>query len=380
MIFFVRTGLHFFFALAILGSAAGEAVEDHRAWQHGIDLIRVGDRLLVVWGSAGNPPRPNLGGDWPHDIYAAWLHLPLLPGQQVPLLEPQLLVSRPEAQEPPSTAINALGTVLVTAEDGQGGINQQAGLWDSTLQVRHPYPLLIKRGGHSGHVAALGERFLVTYGEGWVDGGGFLDRGTGKDIYARIVDNDGRRRKEVRIASGHRDGWPLVAASERNALVLWQRYPERTLQSALLDAEGRVVARRQISTDMPLRYAYDVEYAAQLALFVVAGSTGAEGFVSLLNREGEIVRSRKDLPPMNSESRIVLHHDGSQLMGVYPIRPHGVAVVRLAPEAIELVKIVDHPHVWDYAGTTGLFITDQQVVFATLSTSGLQLMMIDLSD
>lgn len=379
MIVLARASLLFIFALLICGGAAGEAAEDHRAWQHGIDLLRVGDKLLVVWGSAGNPPRPNLGGDWPHDIYYAWLTLPLPPGQQIPVLEPQLLVSRPEAQEPPSTAINARGTVLVTSEDGQGGINQQAGLWDSALQVRRPYPLMIKRGGHSGHVAALGERFLVTYGEGWVDGGGFLERGTGKDIYARIVEDDGSRRQEVRIASGHRDGWPLVAASDRNGLVLWQRYPERTLQAALLNAEGRVVWRRQISSDMPLRYAYDVEYSPQLDLFVVAGSSGADGFVSLVNREGEIVRSRKDLPPMTSESRIVLHHDGSQLIGVYPIRPRGIAVVRLSPESIERVKIIDHPYAWDYAGTTGIFITSQQVLFATLSMTGLHLIMFDLS-
>jgi len=48
------------FLLQALTAAAGDPAsnkEDHRAWQHGVDLIRVGGRLLVVWGSAGNPPR-----------------------------------------------------------------------------------------------------------------------------------------------------------------------------------------------------------------------------------------------------------------------------------------------------------------------------------
>ena len=66
-----------------------------------------------------------------------------------------------------------------------------------------------------------------------------------------------------RIASGHRDGWPLVAASDRNWLVVWQRYPGLTLHSALVDAAGKVVsAQRQISDGMPLRYAYDVAVRA----------------------------------------------------------------------------------------------------------------------
>ena len=66
-------------ALAALPAAVRAAAdgrprdEDHRAWQHGIDLLRVDGKLLLIWGSAGNPPRPKLGGDWPHDIYNACL-------------------------------------------------------------------------------------------------------------------------------------------------------------------------------------------------------------------------------------------------------------------------------------------------------------------
>ena len=109
--------------------------EDHRAWQHGVDLIRVGARLLLVWGSAGNPPRPNLGGDWQHDVYYAWLD-----GEAGPI-NPQILVARPEAQEPPSVAINNRGTILMTSEDGEDGINQRAGLWDASLRVLRHYQI-----------------------------------------------------------------------------------------------------------------------------------------------------------------------------------------------------------------------------------------------
>ena len=85
--------------LLALAAAAGDQEEDHRAWQHGVNLLQVGEKLLLVWGSAGNPPRPNLGGDWPHDVYYAWVD-----GGK---FEPQALVSQPEAQEPPSAALNS---------------------------------------------------------------------------------------------------------------------------------------------------------------------------------------------------------------------------------------------------------------------------------
>jgi hypothetical protein len=364
--------LFFLLSLVALAGAAGDQEEDHRAWQHGIDLLRVGEKLLLVWGSPGNPPVSNLGGDWQHDVYYAWLNSPAGP------LEPQLLVSLPEAQEPPSTAINARGTILMTSEDGNGGINQHAGLWDSALRELRKYPFTIRRGGHSGHAAALGDRFLVTYSEGWVDGGGWLGLGTGKGVYARIVENDGSLRPELKIATGQRDGWPLVAGSDRNWLVVWQRYPGLTLHAALISAAGKVEVRREISGGMPLRYAYDVEYSPQLASYVVAGSSDDGGFVSLVSLSGDVTQTRRGLPPMVSESRIVLGWDGSQLTGAYPVKPRGIAVVRLSAGKIELAGVVDHPYAWDYSGTTGVFVASERVLFATLSTAGVRLIPVDL--
>jgi len=361
-----------------LAALAAEPAEDHRAWQHGIDLLRVGDQLLLVWGSPGNPPKPNVGGDWQHDVYYAWLNTPA--AQDAATLAPQVLVSRPEAQEPPSAAINSRGTILMTSEDGNGSINQHAGMWDSSLRVLRKYPFTIRRGGHSGHVAAMGERFLVAYGEGWVDRGGFLDRGTGQDIYARIVEDDGTLRNEVEIASGHRDGWPLVAGSERNWLVIWQRYPEMTLHAALIDAAGKVQKQLQVSGGMPVRYAYDVEFSPLLGCYVVAGSSGESGFIALISQAGDFLKIRRGLPPMASESRIILGADGGELVGIYATRPRGVAVVRLSADAIELAKVIDHPYAWDYAGTTGAFVAPQQVLFATLSTTGLHLIYVMLGE
>ena len=365
---------------ACAAAAAPAADEDHRAWQHGVNLLRVGGKLLLVWGSAGNPPRANPGADWQHDVYYAWLD-PLATADAA-ALTPQVLVSRPEAQEPPSVAINASGVILMTSEDGNGGINQQAGLWDSALRVRRPYPFLIRRGGHSGHAAAMGERFLVTYGEGWVDGGGWRGLGTGEKVFARSVDGEGKLGREIRLTPEHiadpRDGWPLVAGSESNWLVVWQRYPQLSLQAALIDAAGTVVMRRQLMDGLPLRYSYDVQFAPPLAAYVVAGSSGDGGFVALLGVDGAVIRTRRGLPPMASESRIVLGQDGARQIGVYPVSPRGIAVVRLSADAIELVKLIDHATVWDYTGTSGTFVAPGRVLFATLSRSGVRIIPVDL--
>jgi hypothetical protein len=366
--------------LAALASAAGETGEDHRAWQHGIDLLRIGGRLLLVWGSTGNPPRRDPGPNWSHDIYHAWLDSPATQaaasGAELPAAG--ILVSLPEAQEPPSAAINRKGTILITSEDGNGGINQHAGLWDSALAVLRSYPFTIRRGGHSGHAAAMGDLFLVAYSEGWVNGGGWRGLGTGKNVHARIVRNDGGLLPEIAIASGHRDTWPLVAASERNWLVVWQRYPELTLQSALVDAAGNVVKRNQIIGGLDPRYAYDVEYSPDLGVYIAAGSAAQGGFVSLVSLSGEIVRTRRGLPPMASESRIVLGLDGSQVIGAYPVRPRGIAIVHLSANAIELARVIDHPHPWEDAGTTGVFVGPGRILFATLSTGGLRLIPFDI--
>ena len=369
-------------ALTAVASVAGERAEDHRAWQHGIDLIRVGDKVLVMWGSAGNPPQPNLGGDWQHDVFYAWLNTPST--QDAAPINPQILICRPEAQEPPSVAINSKGTILMTTEDGNGSINQNAGLWDTSLRVLRKYPFTIKRGGHSGHVAAMGDQFLVTYGEGWVKGAGWRNLGTGKNVFARIVENNGKLGREIKLTpdrdSSPRDGWPLVAGSDRNWLVVWQRYPEFTLQAALIDAAGAVITQRQIIDALSPRYAYDVEFAPQLASYVVAGSSGDGGFVALVSLTGDIVKPQRGLPPMASECRIILGWDGSQLIGVYPVKPRGVAVVRLSADAIELSKVIDYPYAWDYSGTTGTFVASEQVLFVTLSTTGLHLIPINLRD
>ena len=80
----------------------------------------------------------------------------------------------------------------MSCEDGNPDINQHAGLWDADLNPLVGYPMTVRTGGHSGHVAALGSRFLVAYSEGWIDGGGVDNLGTGDDVWARVINDDGQ--------------------------------------------------------------------------------------------------------------------------------------------------------------------------------------------
>jgi hypothetical protein len=351
---------------------------DHRAWQHGVNLVKVGERLLLVWGSAGNPPQPKLSADWPHDVYYAWLNPKDVTGNQPISINPKTLVSQPEAQEPPSVAVNNKGTILMTTEDGHGGINQNAGLWDSSLKVLREYPFEVREGGHSGHAAALNDLFLVTYGEGWVDGGGWRGVGTGESVYARIINNAGELGRELELTDkdNPRDGWPLVAASDRNWLVIWQRYPEMTLQSALISPSGKIIKRLTIMKKMPLRYAYGVTYVPQLSAYAVSGSNRDGGFISLIGVDGRILKTAKKLPFMAAESHLIVNQEKNPI-GLYPVKPNGLALVSLDAKSIKLIKVIDNPHKWDYSGTTGLFVAPDKALIATLSTSGLHLIPVD---
>lgn len=228
------------------------------------------------------------------------------------------------------------------------------------------------------------DRFLVTYGEGWVHGGGWLDLGTGKNVFARIVGNDGKSGREIKLTPDQspapRDSWPLVAGSDSNWLVIWQQFPGLTLQSALIDHSGKVVKRNRITGGLPLRYTYSVEFAPQLASFVVTGTSDGSGFVSLISLSGEITVNRRGLPPMASESRMALTRDGTRVIGVYPVQPRGIAVVQLSTTAVELLRFIDHPYVWDYSGTAAAFMGPDRVLFVTLSTAGLRLIPVNLRD
>lgn len=371
-----RTLYFFIFPLILLLPVfVANAEKDHRAWQHGIEWIKHDERNFIIWSSWGNPPTTNPGKDWQHDIYQSWIE------PCDPVSRPSLLVEGPEAQEPPSASLNNRGKVLLTWEDGRDGINQYAAFLDTdSQQVSKPF--LIRSGGHSGHVAASRDKFLIAYSEDWIDADdGFLQRGTGKNLFARIIEGNGHMHAEIPISRGNiekREDWPLVAGSERGWIIVWQRYPERTLHAATVDRSGVVGRHRRIAQGLRVGYHYDVQYLPALKIYFVLTSDDTGGAVVLLDMDGNIIRRHTGLPPFVSESRFVWTNAASGVIGVYPTIPSGIAVIHVSAEKIFLQKMLSSSHQWDYIGTTGSFVSDSRVLFATLSRTGLKFLSFDL--
>ena len=262
---------------------------------------------------------------------------------------------------------------------GLTGTVTNAGLWDAALNPIKTPPITVRKGGHSGHVAALGDKFLVTYGEGWVKGGGDNHRGTGDDIWARIVDNDGALGPEIPIAvdprRAYRDWWSVVSASDRNWLVVWQRYSTAALWGALIDAKGRVTKKFVITDDVVTdRYGvYGVRYLPSLQRFLVTGTKPNGGFAALLDTHGTVLVLKTDLPRPAPQSHVIVQPHNQGARAVYPVVPSGVAVLDVGARSLRLVKTLEHPYRWDYMGTDGVFVTPDKVLFATLSRAGVQL-------
>lgn len=364
----------FAFILIILPTTLIYAEQDHRAWQHGIELLSLKGRNLLIWSSWGNPPVINPGKDWQHDIYYSWMD------SCANITTPALLIGGHEAQEPPSVAVNNTGKILLTWEDGSNGINQYAALLDENIQ-NTKNTFLIRAGGHSGHVAASKNTFLVAYSEDWIDADdGFLGRGTGKNLFARIVDDNGHAGPEIRVSPGtqqQREDWPLVAGAENGWLIVWQRYPERTLHAVVISHAGAILRQTLVAKDLRVGYHYDVQYIPALKSYFVLATTTTGGVAVLMNVDGKIIARNEKLPPLVSESRFVWTKGTAGIIGAYPVMPSGVAVIHISAERIALQKIHSPVYQWDYIGTTGTFVSPSDILFATLSTEGLKTFTVD---
>lgn len=372
---------------AVLEAAAVEQPEseslDRRQYLHGVNLILVDRRYLLVFSSNSYPPHRGL--QWNHDIFYSWID----PAD--PRLDVEVLVSHDEAQEPASAAINSQGKLLITNEDGSDGINQFASLWNPDLTQIVPYPeMMVRRGGHSGHVAAFHSRFLVVYGEGWIQKGGADDLGTGNDVWGRIIDGNGVAGPEIEIAVSNdtRDWWPIVAASDAEALVVWQRYHSESdgdgntinstsLEGAIVDATGSVRTYLRIASEVEF-YVYDVRYLPSLRLYLVLGSDSDGGFGALVDPAGRIVAQRHRLPRTIREARTAVTSGPTGATAVYPTAPTGVAVLAVGNRSINLVDTIAGDVKWDIIGIDGVFVTPNKVLFAAGSINGIDLLSVDL--
>jgi hypothetical protein len=364
------------FAFGLFIATGARAQADPRSYQHGIDFVKLdnGDYWLI-WASSGNPPTGAApSGNWTHDVY----YSRIVPSN--PKINPQVIISNPEAQEPASSAISNDGHIMVTMEDGWTSCcSQRYGVYDSDLNPVNPYPNLVHDGGHSGHVAAVDNRFVVFYSDEWVDGGGVNNLGTGDDVLVKVYGSNGDLQQSVDVAVGRvtRDWWPVVAGSNSHAILVWQRFVEgetyADLMVAILDpAIGVLVKDALVLEDHVKYYTYDVQYISAIDRFLVVGTYDAGGgFVYLLDNEGNVLADNKTLPATVRESQLVVREFDGGAVVVQPTTPTGVMVLSVTPSSITLEQTIADDYEWQYSGTDGIFVDSDTVYIVSLSSKGL---------
>lgn len=365
----------------------GTAHSDQRAYIHGVDILDVNGNKLLIFSSNGYPTKAPADEDaeWEHDIYATWLNAECAEGIVAPS-EAKVLVSSKYAQEPASAAINSKGQILITAEDAQYNLDtldQTFGIWDAHLTPLKKYGTSLMQGSHSGHVAASGDKFLVTFSEGWIEGKGVNNLGTADDVYAKIIDADGHISKTILTSVSNsrnkRDWWPLAAGSNSNWLQIWQRLDgnKSTIYGTMTNHDGTRSPEFVIAQDN-VHYTYDIQFITQLDLYLVTGTNSSGGYMTLIDTKGKIVLTKNDLPKTVRGAQSVVHEVDGHLRVVYPKASQGVAVVAVTPTAINLVDTIEGDHAWTYMWTDGTQVSDTEVVFATGTTAGIKLIRYDI--
>lgn len=355
--------------LAALLAANSAWADDPRGWQHGIDRVRMpGGRDLLLWSSSGPVPTgPGADGNWTHDVFVAEAANPA---------DARPLIAAPEAQEPVSAAVSADGRLMVTFEDGWDTgyeVSQRFALFGPDLLPLAPYPQLVAHGGHSGHVAAAGNNFVVFYSDGWVEGGGVDGLGSGRDVLVKVFGSDGRERHHLTVAKDRRDWWPQVAASPRRALLVWQRFvPGRRharLMMAMLDPAAGTLTRTAtiLAPDVRL-YTYAVAFVPATGRFVVTGTTGAgAGFVVLVDEAGQVVARRGNLPPTIREADLAV--SGTRILQL--TAPTGAVELSVANDAPKLVATLADDYRWPGIGAAAELGAAGDATIYALSREGL---------
>lgn len=344
---------------------------DPRRFMHGIGVADAGDgRRWVFFSSSGIAPRGALrNGNWPHDVYVGeWL-----PGKPR-LLRVRTFISRPEAQEPVSIAQNQRGDIFVTFEDGWNTpqeVSQRYGVYRRDLKPIKPYPNDVEAGGHSGHVAAVGERFVVFYSADWIDGGGVDNLGTGNGVYVKTYDADGRVLNHVPVAPHRREWWPVVAGSPHRALLVWQKFIEgstdATLEYAMFDPVTAKLDKLGPLSDAIQYYVYSSAYVPAIDRFVVVTTTADNrGVAMLIDPDGRRLATLDCLPASVRESGIGV--DGTH--AYVPTRDGRLLTLALTPTGMSVSGAQRSPIPWGSTGIAGFAARGGTMHFVSLTSSG----------
>jgi len=349
---------------------------DLREYQHGIDFVRRSNgEYYLFWSSQGNPPVSAVS-DWTHDIYVSSIN----PAN--PVITPTRFISAGEAQEPLSAAISTDGRIMLSFEDGYNAANEVAqryGVYDaSNLSAIKAYPQNVYDGGHSGHVRAAGNKFVVFYADDWQLGGGVCDLGSGKDVVAVVYDSAGNKLRSVNVATGNRDWWPMLATSSNRAALVWQRFVSGQTYSdlyiAVMDPNTGAFTRAPVKMETNVHYYhYSVSYLPQVDRFLILGSyVSGMGFAILLDNNGNVISKNTNLPLgiVREAEHVVGDYAGHALV-VAPTYPSGLMALEVTANSVNQVATINDSYLWQYIGITGIVSAQNKIYMVALSDAGL---------
>lgn len=367
--------------LSAVSSEKTKDAEDLREYAHGMNVVKnpVTGKSCLIWSDSYDSGTLD-DGSWTHDVFTQ----PLDPAHPT-LTKKQTLISAHEAQEPASASAAGDGRMIVTFEDGNNSgdaeVSQRYAIYDARGKVIKAYPQTIRVGGHSGHASSTQNRHVVFWSEGWVDGGGVDNLGTGDDVWVTSMRTDGSGLKTLPVAvgDGSRDWWPMTASSQTRSLLVWQRYVDGKtyaklcyalfdpVKNQLIPIHGSVV---QTLRHLNLRYyTFGVTWLPQQHRFLIhATGTDGRGTLLLVNEQGSITARRDKLPAFVRESAPALTETAGGTELCLPTAPSGAQFVRIRGNAIQPGKRRSGKYRWTYNGTSGFFQNSKTACFVTLGT------------
>ncbi|WP_213304677.1 hypothetical protein [Paraburkholderia sacchari] len=350
-------------------------VGDERRFMHGIGWAsNTDDRRWVFFSSSGFPPRgANRDGSWPHDVYVGeWS-----PGHGH-ISNVHVFINRPEAQEPVSIAQNTQGNIFVSFEDGwntPNEVSQRYGVYRSNLAPIKPYPNDVESGGHSGHVSAVGERFVVFYSEDWINGGGVDNLGTGNGVYVKVYNGSGKLLRHENVAAHVREWWPMIAGSPTRALLVWQKYiPGKlvaNLEFAVYDPVNGKLVRPDEGVDVfrVQYYTYAAAWVPDVNRFIVEATLeNGRSSMLLIDEAGHVTAKLECLPASVRESSITVNGD----VAYVPTSDGRLMALALTGDSIDLRGMMRAPFAWGNTGAVGIPYGPGTIHFVSLSPVGLR--------
>ncbi|MBT2583354.1 hypothetical protein [Planococcus sp. ISL-109] len=355
------TGL---FILASCSPQQAQPTEDTRQYAHGVSIVE----NSVLWSEKSDEQRK---GGWTHDIYK----------KEIGQTQVETLVADPEAQEPVS-ASSTKETRIITYEDGYDSTNnvsQRFKLYDYNWQKFYEATLL--DGGHSGHVASTNTHHVIFWSHGWVNGGGVNELGTGKEVIVSTISNEGEILHEINLSQADdRVSWPMLAASDDNALLVWQDFNDKATKAALHFAvydpatNALTAAPSELVPQVDF-YIYSISYVQAAQQYVVAAQTNKGGTLLLLSKDGELI-DQIDVPHLVREATPAIQ--GNTL--VFPQMPAHYFTVQVSDNQLQLHPSHSLDVKWGTSGTTGMFLDAHNIYFATLHKEGLQEVVVEIDE